>query len=318
MHRPVGVIESDPRGNPSGGDPSGDPSGEPSGGDLSAALDRSLPDRDWTGVPQGARAFRFEAPSGSLAALAWGEPGHPRVVLAPGATGSKEDFVLLAPLLAEAGFFVESYDLAGQYESAGAGPEAGGRFDYPLFTADLVAVLEAGARPAHVLGYSFAGIVAEIVLRERPELFASLVLLGAPPLAGQTFRGVRWIGWLSWLLPAHTIASLMVWGLVTNRNHAPPGRLHLVRLRFEYTIRRSVDEIMRLMKNAPDLRSDLARSPVPLLVAVGERDLWPAELHRAFATRIGAELCVYRTGHSPCETTPHQLARDLLALYART
>ena len=181
-----------------------------------------------------------------------------------------------------------------------------------------MAVLEAGAVPAHVLGYSFAGIVAEIALSARPELFASLALLGAPPLAGQTFRGVRWIGPLSWLLPAHAIASLLIWGLVTNRNQAPPGRLHLVRLRFEYTIRRSVDEIMKLMKNAPDLRKDLARSPVPLLVAVGERDLWPLGLQHAFATRIGAELRVYRTGHSPCETTPHQLARDLLALYARS
>ncbi|TFB84860.1 alpha/beta hydrolase [Cryobacterium algoricola] len=299
MHRPAGVLEIEVSADPA------------------AALDLTLQDRDWTGLPQGARAFRFDAPSGSLAALAWGEPGHPRVVLVPGATGSKEDFVLLAPLLAAAGYLVESYDLAGQYESAGAGPGAGESFDYRLFVADLVAVLEAGAVPAHVLGYSFAGIVAEIALSARPELFASLALLGAPPLAGQTFRGVRWIGPLSWLLPAPTIASLMVWGLVTNRNHAPPGRLRLVRVRFEYTLRRSVDEIMRLMKDAPDLRPDLARSPVPLLVAVGERDLWPVGLHRVFAARIGAGLCVYRTGHSPCETTPHQLARDLLALYAR-
>ncbi|WBM81604.1 alpha/beta hydrolase [Cryobacterium breve] len=300
MHRPAGVLES------------------AVGADPSAALDRTLNDRDWTVLPPGARAFRFEVPSGSLAALAWGEPGHPRVLLVPGATGSKEDFVLLAPLLADAGYFVESYDLAGQFESAGAGPEAGESFDYRLFTADLVAVLEAGTTPVHVLGYSFAGIVAEIALVEHPGLFASLVLLGAPPLTGQTFRGVRWIGPLSWLLPAHTIASLLMWGLVTNRNQAPPGRLHLVRLRFEYTIRRSVDEIMQLMKNAPDLQQDLARTPVPLLVAVGERDLWPLGLHHAFATRIGAQLCVYRTGHSPCETTPHQLARDLLALYARS
>jgi phosphosulfolactate phosphohydrolase-like enzyme len=39
--------------------------------------------------------------------------------------------------------------------------------------------------------------------------------------------------------------------------------------------------------------------------------------HAAFAERIGAELAIYDTGHSPCETTPHQLTRDLLALYAK-
>jgi hypothetical protein len=52
-------------------------------------------------------------------------------------------------------------------------------------------------------------------------------------------------------------------------------------------------------------------------VIIGEHDLWPVTRHAAFAERIGAELAVYDTGHSPCETTPHQLTRDLLALYAK-
>lgn len=69
------------------------------------------------------------------------------------------------------------------------------------------------------------------------------------------------------------------------------------------------------MKRAPDLRRQLLLSPIPILVAVGEHDLWPIRLHRDFANRIGAELRVYPTGHSPCETTPHQLARDMFALY---
>ncbi|WP_199182212.1 hypothetical protein [Cryobacterium sp. M91] len=46
--------------------------------------------------------------------MAVGEQGPPRVVLVSGATGSTEDFVLFAPLLTEAGYLVESFDLAGQ------------------------------------------------------------------------------------------------------------------------------------------------------------------------------------------------------------
>ena len=69
------------------------------------------------------------------------------------------------------------------------------------------------------------------------------------------------------------------------------------------------------MKRTPDLRVELAYASMPKLVAVGEHDLWPLETHAAFAEAIGARLAVYRTGHSPCETTPHQLVRDLLALY---
>lgn len=280
------------------------------------ALDRAMADRDWTVLPPGTRAFGFPAPSGMLASTALGDPRHPRAVLLPGATGSKEDFVLLAPLLAAAGYYVESYDLAGQYQSAAAGPERGG-YDYGLFVADLIAFLEAGAAPVHVLGYSFAGIVAELALAERPELFATLTLLGAPPQPGQAFRGVRWIGPLSHVLSAHRIAALIIWGIVSNVNAVPPGRLALVRMRFRYTSRRSVDDIVRLMKHAPDLRAVLAGSGIPILVAVGSGDLWRPRLHRDLADRIGAEFRLYRTGHSPCETTPHQLARDMLALYAR-
>lgn len=282
-----------------------------------AALDAALPDLDWTVLPPGAETFTYRAPSGALAAMALGRPDDPRVLLVPGATGSKEDFVLLAPLLADAGYRVESFDLAGQYESAGAGPAAGGRYGYELFVADLIAVLEAGDAPVHVLGYSFAGLVAELALARRPELFASLTLLTTPPRPGQTFRGVRWLGPVSGLVPAHTIASLMIWGIMTNRNHTPPGRLALARMRFDHTQRTSIDQIMALMKHMPDARGVLAHSPVPVLIAVGDRDLWRLRLHRRFADRIGAELQVYPTGHSPCETTPNQLARDMLALYAR-
>jgi pimeloyl-ACP methyl ester carboxylesterase len=69
------------------------------------------------------------------------------------------------------------------------------------------------------------------------------------------------------------------------------------------------------MKHAPGLRGTLAALPIPLLVTVGHHDRWPTFLQREFASSIGCQLCIYRTGHSPCETTPHQLARDLLALY---
>jgi pimeloyl-ACP methyl ester carboxylesterase len=282
-----------------------------------AALDAALPDRDWSVLPPATERFVFPAPSGDLAAIALGRPGARRVLLVPGATGSKEDFVLLAPILADAGYRVESFDLAGQFGSASAGPAPGAHFDYDLFVRDLVAVLESGDTPVHVLGYSFAGLVAELTLARRPELFASLVLLTTPPGPGQVFRGVRWLGPLSTVVPPHTIASLMVWGIVTNRNHTSAGRLALARERFGYTSRTSVDEIMGLMKHTPDVRRELARSSVPTLIAVGDRDLWSLRRHRRLAEQIGADLRVYPAGHSPCETTPNQLARDLLALYDR-
>lgn len=284
------------------------------GDDEAARLDADLPEIDWSVAPAGTTFSRFRAPSGELAVAALGDPAGPRVVLVPGATGSKEDFSLLAPILVAAGYYVQSYDLAGQYESAGAGPAAGGRYTYDLLVADLVAFLREGG-PAHVLGYSFAGILAELALVDHPELFLTLTLLTSPPEPGQAFRGVRMIGALSWFLGGRQGAGLMIWGIVTNKNKVGPARLAFVRSRFALTRRSSVDDIVGLMKHVPDVRARVAAVGLPVLVATGDHDLWPTRLHAANAAALGARLAVYRTGHSPCETAPNQLARDMLALF---
>ncbi|UOE46040.1 alpha/beta fold hydrolase [Agromyces larvae] len=280
-----------------------------------------MPDLDWRRLPDGAERRVFAAPSGPLAHIAMGPADGQRVVLIPGATGSKEDFVLMLPLLADAGYRVESFDLAGQYESSEAGPwrldPPRERYDERLFLDDVLAVLDAGSGGAHVLGYSFAGTIAQLALVARPDRFASLALLSCPPEVGQAFRTVKRIGPLSTLTNARQGSALMRWGIRNNLNRVPPGRIAFVRERFALTRRESVDDIIGLMMATPDVRADVAAAGVPKLVAVGEHDLWPLERHEAFAREIGADVAVYATGHSPCETAPHQLVRDLLALYAR-
>ena len=95
----------------------------------------------------------------------------------------------------------------------------------------------------------------------------------------------------------------------------PPSRLAFVRSRFDLTRRSSVDDMVGLMKRVPDVRARVAASGIPVLVATGDHDLWPTRLHAANADALGARLAVYRTGHSPCETAPHQLGRDMIALF---
>ena len=262
---------------------------------------------------------QFDAPSGKLARVSLGSGARGRVVLFPGVTGSKEDFTLMLPLLAEAGYRVEAYDLAGQYESRDAGPEnldpPRTRYDYPLFIEDLTAVLENGAS-AHVLGYSFAGLVSQLIVAERPELFATLTLLSTPPATGQVFRGVKRIGRFSSLAGPRSGASLLLWGIRNNLNRVPPQRIAFVRERFALTRRESVDDIVGLMMRMPDVADAVRAASVPTLVATGAHDLWPTEQYVAYARRIGAQVAVYETGHSPCETAPHQLVRDMLAMFA--
>lgn len=282
--------------------------------------DAAIPDVDWRVFPAGTMRDEFPAPSGRLAYVTLGTGSRGRVVLFPGVTGSKEDFTLMLPLLANAGYRVEAYDLAGQYESRDAGPEnldpprAG--YDYPLFIDDLTAVLESGPGPAHVLGYSFAGLVSQLIMAERPELFATLTLLSTPPATGQVFRGVKRIGRFSDLAGPRSGAALMLWGIRNNLNRVPPQRIAFVRERFALTRRDSVDDIVGLMMRMPDVADAVRAASVPTLVATGAHDLWSTEQYLSYAQRIGAQVAVYETGHSPCETAPHQLVRDMLAMFA--
>ncbi|WP_234407227.1 alpha/beta fold hydrolase [Microterricola viridarii] len=288
--------------------------------DPAVAADAELPDFDWATLPDGVTATTFAAPSGPLAMISHGDPAAPPVLLVPGATGSKEDFVLMLPVLAAAGYFALSFDLAGQYESVLAGPEnldpPREHYDYELFVDDLLAVLADVGRPAHIVGYSFAGLVAGLAYAREPERFASLTLLSCPPLAGQSFRGVSRIGPFTGLASGRTGAALMVWGIRRNLVPVSPGRLRFVRERFALTRRESVSDIIAMMKHAPDLAAILRDAPLPKFVAVGEHDLWPTRLHAEFAEALRAGLAVYPAGHSPCETSPHQLCRDLVRLFA--
>ena len=280
-------------------------------------LDEALPAIDWAVAPEGTRAYRFAAPSGELAAWDLGDPEGERVVMVPGITGSKEDFALLAPILAGQGYFVQSYDLPGQYESADAGPAGAEGWSYELFVDDMIAFLEAGSTPAHLLGFSFAGIVAQLVTVQRPELVRSLTLLATPPLTGQVFRGIRTLGWLTRLpfFTKHRFGGVMIWNVRTNFSKVTPERLAFANARLDHTRRESVDGIVGLMMTTPNLYQPLRDSAVPKLVVAGEHDLWRVKLYRRFAKRIGAAVAIYATGHSPCETTPHQLALDLVQLY---
>lgn len=281
-------------------------------------LDAALGEIDWCALPPGTRRDLVTAPSGQLARISLGPAAGERVVLVPGVTGSKEDFILMMPLFAAAGYRVEAYDMAGQYESAGAGPERldppQHRYSLKLFTDDLLAVLATGGTPAHVLGYSFAGTVAGSVAVAQPELFSSLTLLSAPPIAGQSLRGFKKVGFLSDAVSGRALGRPFVAALRHNVHRAPEHRAIFVRARLELTRTSSVGDILALMKRTPDLAPGLRESGLPMLVATGTGDVWHTAAHEAFAERLGARSLVLPTGHSPCETAPHQLTAAMIDL----
>lgn len=298
--------------------PKGERAFEP---EQAALLDAQLPETDWQTIPPEFERGTIRAPSGDLAWIALGEPDAPRVILAPGATGSKEDFLLLMPLLARAGFRTEAFDLAGQYESYTAGPEnlapPEHRYTLKLFTDDLLAVIRAGGAPVHLLGYSYAATVVAAVTAEHPELVSTLTLLSPPPVSGQALRRFKVLGPLSDRVSGAVIGRLLIWGVSRNFNRAPRDRIALVRHRFTLTRRDSVGDIMDLMKRTPDFDEALRESGIPVLIAIGSDDVYPTADHHAYAQRLGADIAVFETGHSPCETAPHQLSAAMLRLFER-
>lgn len=290
-----------------------------------AALDAAIGDVDWTALPPGVVRDTVRAPSGPLARLRMSASGHGgprgRIVLVPGSTGSKEDFLLMMPLLARAGYDVEAFDMAGQYESWQAGPE---RLDPPeahytdrLYVDDLLAVLATGPTPAHLMGYSYAATIAELVAVERPELVASLTLLSAPTLPGRTFRNFRVLGPLSLLVPGRVLGRLMVAALRLSFSPARPRRARFIRERFLLTRTDSVADITQSMTRTPRLDGPLRATGVPVLVAAGTHDIWTPRAHRAHARRLGARFRLFRSGHAVCETAPHQLSAALLEFLAQ-
>ncbi|HEY0117628.1 MAG TPA: alpha/beta fold hydrolase [Cellulomonas sp.] len=270
---------------------------------------------DWVTLPADTRLGTFDAPSGLLAAAEWGPDDGTPVLALPGVTGSKEDFALVGPLLARAGYHVVAVDLAGQYESHTAGPRPGGRFDLALHVADAEALLDAYG-PAHLIGYSFAGEVATQLVVRRPEWVRSLTLVSAPPVPGNALARMRVIGPLGRVVGARGAAALMTWGVRWNLNRAPGARYRLVNHRLRLTRPASVADAMAAMMRVPDVEDKLLVSGIPMLVTAGHGDLWTAARHRAFAERIGAGVRIYDTGHSPMETTPRELAADLLVFLA--
>lgn len=298
------------------------PSGLPAPSTAAVRADARIPDIDWTVPPSGARREDVEAPSGVLARVGLGPLGGTRVLLVPGATGSKEDFALMMPVLARAGYRVEAYDLAGQYESWAAGPRSPGspssHYTLDLFTDDLEAVVATGSTPVHLLGYSFAGTVAAAFTVRHPQQVRSLTLLSAPPVDGQVFRAMKILHGLTSLVTPRVAARILMWGADSNLTFSPPRRARFVHERFALTRRDSVEDILGIMEHTPDLDAALAATGVPILVAAGTNDLWPVRTHAARARRLGAALAIYHAGHSPCETSPYQMSETMLALFRRS
>ncbi|WEH39814.1 alpha/beta hydrolase [Streptomyces sp. AM 2-1-1] len=281
--------------------------------------------------PPCARARVLRTPRGEFAALDAVPCTAARgtVLMLPGFTGSKEDFVALLEPLSAAGFRAVAVDGRGQYESRGTGRQE----DYAQdelardVLAQAAALVPAGVPDGtdgthegtalHLLGHSLGGQIARAAVLMDPSPFRSLTLMSSGPAevsAGQREK----LKLLGDALSALTMAE--VWDAM--RALDPPEDTATddgedLRRRWLGNDPAQLIATGRLLCGEPDRVDELAATGLPVHVLSGERDdVWPVGLLTAMADRLGARrTTVAGAEHSPNTARPEETARALVAFW---
>jgi 3-oxoadipate enol-lactonase len=202
--------------------------------------------------------------------LAYGEAGQgPPLVLLHGLGSSRNDWLMQLPVFIPR-FRVIAVDLRGH----GSSPKPAGPYRLELLAVDVARLLRRiDAHPAHVLGISLGGAVAQQVALDYPELVHSLVLVNtAARLISES--------WQQRMLGVRRLASVYLGGMdrvaetVARRLFPKPEQAQL---------RREATE--RISRNDPaayratlwaiarfDVRARLGEIACPTLIVAGDAD----------------------------------------------
>ncbi|MET0740501.1 MAG: alpha/beta fold hydrolase [Candidatus Nanopelagicales bacterium] len=266
-------------------------------------------------LPPGIEASTVVTSRGRFAALR-AHPTMPRlgsVLLVPGFTGSKEDFIAVLHPLAAAGYEVLTYDQRGQYETAG--PDDPSAYDLDELATDLRSVATTLGTPTHLLGHSFGGLVARMAALQQPAAFASLVLLDSGPAALPTEAERARLTMLTSALAEHSAAA--VWAamqelarLEGREGPADPDVAAFLQRRFLANSPTGLAAKAAHLLTEPDRVDALAATGIPVLVAYGENEeAWPPSVQAEMARRLGASHAVIAgAAHSPNAEQPDAAA----------
>ena len=265
---------------------------------------------------------RIATARGAHAALVAGDPGDPMMLLVPGFTGSKEDFLAVIAPLAAGGLRVVALDQRGQCDTPGTGREDDASLE--ALAADLAALGEAlGSRPAHLVGKSLGGLVARAAVLAAPRRWASLTLLGSGPAAVPQAQREGLLA-LRQALPGTPLP--VVWEVAQARDRAngvplPPAPVQaFLRRRFLANDACSLRAKAAILLEEPDrvaaLAAVLAAEAMPAAVVTGaDDDVWsPAEQEQMAARLDRPWIEVPGAGHSPAVDAPAATVAALMGV----
>ncbi|MGW6027654.1 alpha/beta fold hydrolase [Streptomyces sp. NPDC055099] len=284
--------------------------------------------------PPGVDARRLRTARGDFAALDARPAGKAKgtVLLLPGFTGSKEDFIALLKPIADAGYRAVSVDGRGQYESEGPTDD---ELPYAQdeLAQDVLAQVDALAHvhlgdeidphPPHLLGHSLGGLIARAAALRAPALtptptFASLTLMASGPAHIAPSQQAR----AKMLTDALGVLSMdEAWAAIQAMDPPEETDLDGDALRARW-LRHSPAQLIATGKQLcvePDRVAELAALPLPKHVISGERDdTWPIPWLDDMAARLHAHRTVIAGAeHSPNTDRPEETAAALIAFWDR-
>ncbi|MFI9205178.1 alpha/beta fold hydrolase [Streptomyces sp. NPDC053048] len=250
------------------------------------------------------------------------------VLLVPGFTGSKEDFIGLLEPLAAAGYRAVAVDGRGQHETPGPRDETA--YAQDELARDVLAqaaALDEGAdgrgvgRGVHLLGHSLGGLITRAAVLADPAPFRSLTVMssGAASISASQQARTRQ------LLQALTVLDMEgVWQEMQRQdaenaaaNGTAPALAEFLRRRWMTTVPEQLMATGRQLIEEIDRTVELAAVALPKHVISGELDYaWPVPRITEMALALSAHRTIVAgAGHSPNAERPAATAEALIGFW---
>ncbi|MEY3470640.1 MAG: hypothetical protein RLZZ575_1100 [Actinomycetota bacterium] len=240
------------------------------------------------------------------------------ILMIPGFSGSKEDFVAIMPILSSLGWHCFAIDQYGQPATYGSNNE--NDFTIDLLAQDLIDIANSFTEPIHVIGHSFGGLVSQIAVSKSPKSFASITLMCSGP--GALPRN-RW-GGLPRLVKAtdkynmatiwflKTVAEKMVGYRKFSRKVRKWRRQRWIKTN-PLSIKTIGNMLMHIEPVSEKLIKTLENHKVPVLVMSGEKDdIWPLPVQQELAQKLNGQYVeIFGAGHSPAREMPDKTTIEI-------